>query len=238
MTGLDTAPTPEEFAQAWATFFERVVIEAAGRDGRLSRSEARAITRREDALRLWADNVDNFFTATGQKSVSVPKLIAVGYQYALHEARKIVGDDGRISLVAGHLLTTDLSADFFFLRGEHEPRAPQAALDEASHRIRDVIGANGSLACGQLDEVTDLTRVPRTLRQPLRDAAAALGNDHYGTYAVFAWDLHAPWHDLIDPPVSAYMVISTIGQEDTEEMAHRTVIGFAPDGTQVMSERC
>ena len=69
---------------------EKAVRDAAGRDGRLSKNEAKKIAQRSDALALWGDNAVNYLDKTGQKTVSVDKLIGAGYRYAaFHAANRV-----------------------------------------------------------------------------------------------------------------------------------------------------
>ncbi len=52
MPMLATTPTLEQFAKAWTANFAKAGRDAGGRDGRLSRNEAKKIAGRDDALAL------------------------------------------------------------------------------------------------------------------------------------------------------------------------------------------
>jgi hypothetical protein len=87
------------------------VRDAAGKDARLSANEASKVAE------PFKDNAENFLKATGQKSVSVEKLISSGYKYAFALADKAAGPDGRVSLADAEKLPADLKTDYLKLRG-------------------------------------------------------------------------------------------------------------------------
>jgi len=82
MPKLAHTPTVGEFASAWTAQFAAAVRGAGGRDGRLSRNEAAKIAQGKGALASWGDNAVNYLERTGQKSVSIDKLIGKGRRYA------------------------------------------------------------------------------------------------------------------------------------------------------------
>jgi hypothetical protein len=102
--------SPAKFAKAFTSSFAGNVRAAAGRDGRLSASEARNVAA------PYRDNATNFLAATGQKSVSVEKLIKSGYNYAFALGSKVAGNDGRISLADAEKLPQDLKVDYLRIR--------------------------------------------------------------------------------------------------------------------------
>lgn len=104
------AMSPAKFAKAFTRSFAGAVRAAAGKDGRLSTSEARKVA---DPYR---DNAENFLAATGQKSVSIEKLIKSGYNYAFALGDKVAGKDGRISLADAEKLPEDLKVDYIRVR--------------------------------------------------------------------------------------------------------------------------
>src|SRR5438045_855441 len=81
-----TAPTPKQFATAWAQQFETAVKKAAGKDGRLTITEARRIAEQVDGSGVFADNAVNYLTAKKQKSVSPLMPVDAGKKYALQKA--------------------------------------------------------------------------------------------------------------------------------------------------------
>jgi hypothetical protein len=99
MTRIDT---PAAFAKTFKAGFESAVRDAAGSDGRLAQSEAKKIAE------PYRDNAVNFLEKTGQKSVSVDKLIGRAHDYALATASKAAGPDGRLSAVDIRALPADL----------------------------------------------------------------------------------------------------------------------------------
>lgn len=133
MPTLGNGPSPKQFANAWTRGFAAAVRDAAGRDGRLSLNEARQIAKRTDGLAVYGDNAVNYLEKTGQKSVSVEKLIGKGHDYAFALAERVSGGNNRVSLVEAQDLPADLRADFMALRGRPLDAAPAAQkLDAAA----------------------------------------------------------------------------------------------------------
>jgi hypothetical protein len=109
------------FSETWATDFKEAVKRAAGKDGRLSVSEAQRLAARPDADRVFADNALNYFQSTGKKTVSIDVLAREMKAYARRAAETAAGPDGKVSLADGNTLPADLKEDFFFLRGRSTP---------------------------------------------------------------------------------------------------------------------
>ena len=86
-------PTPSELNAAYHEVFAPAIEEAGGKDGRISRASARAMGARSDAGKLVADNLENFFDATGQKSVSAKRFTAVVGDYIERQARRAAGSN-------------------------------------------------------------------------------------------------------------------------------------------------
>ncbi len=118
MPALTFAPTPERFAKTWTQHFAAAVRACAGKDGRLSRSEAKKIAGLNGSLKLWSDNAVNFLEHTDQKTVSVEKLIGSGYNYAYANAAKVAGRGNTVSLTEARRMALDLRDDFAYLRGK------------------------------------------------------------------------------------------------------------------------
>lgn len=97
--------TPAAFAKNFTSGFAAAVRDVSGRDGRISENEARKIAE------PYRDNALNFLEKTGQKSVSVDKLIGRAHDYALATASKAAGPDGRLSVVDIRALPVDLQAE-------------------------------------------------------------------------------------------------------------------------------
>lgn len=142
MPTLTKAPSPKDFASAWTRGFAAAVRSEAGKDGRLSRKEAERIAEQGGALAQFGDNAVNYLEHTGQKSVSVDKLIGKAHDYAFAVAEKAAGSNQRLSLVEAKNLPEDLRGDFFALRGKEDPGADEpnkltgarlnSALDQAA----------------------------------------------------------------------------------------------------------
>src|SRR4051794_7978692 len=69
--------TPRSFTDAFTTELTKAVTAAAGKDGRLTKSEAQKLASRTDLGKVFADDAASFFESTGQKSVLVSKLIGL-----------------------------------------------------------------------------------------------------------------------------------------------------------------
>lgn len=136
---LPTTPSPRTFTDAWTRKFEEVIRAAAGKDGRLSVSEALRIAERLDGGRLFSDNAVNYLRATGQKTVSANKLIAVASAYTERSAISAAGSDGRLSYPdAKTKLQPDLRDDFLYLRGKIvDP--PQPTPAQLQRDVRDSV---------------------------------------------------------------------------------------------------
>ncbi|MFT3713207.1 MAG: nuclease A inhibitor family protein [Archangium sp.] len=121
MPRIPSAPSPKTFAETWSTDFKEAVKKAAGKDGRLSITEAKKLASRPDADRVFADNALNYFQNTGKKTVSIDVLAREMKAYAQRAAETVAGPDGKVSLADGAKLPDDLKEDFFFLRGKSTP---------------------------------------------------------------------------------------------------------------------
>lgn len=102
---MPTIQTPAAFAKAFTAKFAAAVRDAAGTDGRLSKTEAAKIAE------PFRDNAINFLDRTGQQSVAVDKLIGRAHDYALATAHKAAGPDGRLSALDIRSLPLDLHPD-------------------------------------------------------------------------------------------------------------------------------
>ena len=138
MARIPTTPSPRVFAETWSTDFKEAVKKAAGKDGRLTMSEATKLAARPDADKVFADNAINYLKATGKQSVSVEVLATSAKAYALRAAEVAAGNDGKLSLADGAKLPNDLKEDFFMLRGKTVPGttpAPGSALSEVKAKL-------------------------------------------------------------------------------------------------------
>ncbi len=121
MPRIPTTPSPKTFAETWTADFKEAVKKAAGKDGRLTLSEANKLAARPDADKLFADNAINYLKATGKQSVSVEVIAREAQAYAQRAAEVAAGPDKKLSLEDGKKLPDDLKEDFFFLRGKSTP---------------------------------------------------------------------------------------------------------------------
>src|SRR5438034_287269 len=128
-----TAPTPAQFAEAWAKQFEATVTAAAGRDGRLSVSEASRIAD------VFGDNAQAYLAEHHQKTVSPSVLVEAGRKFALEQATAAAGPDGRLSLEDAKKLDASLQADFFMLRGKGPAPAPFRTDAELKADVRQAV---------------------------------------------------------------------------------------------------
>lgn len=135
---LPTTPTRAAFTKAWTQKFEEVVKQAAGKDGRLSVTEAKRIAERLDGGRFFSDNAVNYLHAKKQKSVSANKLVEAGRAYADWMGGSVAGADGRISYPDAKKMRPDMHDDFLYLRGRivdgTQPTPKQLVQD-----VRDVV---------------------------------------------------------------------------------------------------
>jgi len=111
-------PTPAQAAAAYKKHFGEAIDTAAGKDGRISRSEAARVAERLDAGALVSDNIANFLAATGQKSVSARKFKNVVADYVDATAQAAAGSNQRLSLLEIRNLPDDLQADLKHMRGK------------------------------------------------------------------------------------------------------------------------
>jgi hypothetical protein len=123
MARIPATPSVRTFVETWTTDFKAAVKQAAGKDGRLTLSEAQKLAKHPEADHVFADNAINYLKQTGKQSVGVETLAAEMKAYAERSARAAAGTDGRITLAEGAKLPGDLVEDFFLLRGKAVPSA-------------------------------------------------------------------------------------------------------------------
>lgn len=121
MPRIPSTPTVARFVQVWSTDFKEAVKKAAGKDGRLTLSEAQKLAKHPEADHLFADNAVSYLQNSGKKSVSIDVLASEMKAYAQRAAEAVAGADGKIGLGEGKKLPGDLVEDFFMLRGKSAP---------------------------------------------------------------------------------------------------------------------
>ncbi|MFZ5446073.1 MAG: nuclease A inhibitor family protein [Myxococcota bacterium] len=143
MARIPTTPTVRTFTETWTADFKEAVKKAAGKDGRLTLSEAKKLAARPDADRVFADNALNYLKATGKQSVSVDVLTKEMQAYAQRAAQQAAGPDGKVSLADGAKLPSDLVEDFFMLRGKPVPGStpvtPGSALPAVKAKLEAAV---------------------------------------------------------------------------------------------------
>ena len=131
MARIPNTPSVRTFVETWSTDFKEAVKKAAGKDGRLTMTEAKKLAARPDADKVFADNAINYLKTTGKQSVSVEVLAASAKAYAQRAAEVAARPDGKISLADGAKLPDDLKEDFFMLRGKAVPGTTPAPAGNA-----------------------------------------------------------------------------------------------------------
>lgn len=111
-----SAPTVKAFTKEWTTRFEAALKLAAGRDGRLSRTEARRLGERTDSAGLFSDSAVKLIDSFGTQSASINKLVDTARIEVERAAKLAAGPDGKLSLADGQKLPVDLRDDFKWLR--------------------------------------------------------------------------------------------------------------------------
>jgi hypothetical protein len=235
MARFNTAPNIDQFAKAWTRGFAKAVREAGGRDGRLSLNEAKSIARRDDPLAVYGDNAVNYLERTGQKSVSIDKLIGKGHDYVLATAGKVAGSNRRLSLVEARNLPEDLRADFAQLRGKSEAHVqPPLAGPELELRLWNaaLVAAEQGFYDG-VDRV-DTNEVASSARASVAAAAEAIESRSFsGTdYSASVEGIYAVHADEEGGPLAGYVVVGYgSGEPDYND---RIVHGFDMGGNQVL----
>jgi hypothetical protein len=121
MARIPKTPSVATFVETWTQDFKAAVTTAAGKDGRLSVSEAKKLAAKAGPEHVFGDNALSALTATGRKTVSVAQVTTEMQAYAERAAKAVAGRDGKITLGEGAKLPADLVEDFFMLRGKSVP---------------------------------------------------------------------------------------------------------------------
>lgn len=141
MARIPTTPSVRTFTETWTNDFKEAVKQAAGKDGRLTMSEAKKLAARPDADHVFADNAINYLKSTGKQSVSVEVLASSAKAYAQRAAEVAAGADGKISLADGAKLPDDLREDFFMLRGKSVPSTPSTGTTTVLPEVKTKLEA-------------------------------------------------------------------------------------------------
>lgn len=128
MAKITSSPSPTTFSTAWSEEFDSAVKRAAGRDGRLTVTEAKKMAKLQDGDQFYADDALKYLDTNSQKSVSLGKLSDWAPTYALAAAAKVAGQDGKVSFSDATKLPGSLVEDFFLLRGRALQTGPASEL--------------------------------------------------------------------------------------------------------------
>jgi hypothetical protein len=127
MPRIPNTPSVATFVETWTADFKAAVTKAAGKDGRLSVSEAKKLAKATGPEHVFADNALDALSSSGRKTVSVAQLTTEMKAYAERAATAAAGPDGKLSLADGAKLPGNLVEDFFMLRGKAVPPAGPTA---------------------------------------------------------------------------------------------------------------
>jgi hypothetical protein len=136
---LKTAPTPTAFAKAWEKEFSSALEKAAGKDGRLSRTEARRLSERTDGAQVFSNNALKLLDTFGSQTSSISRLVAAGRAEAEAAAKAVAGSDGKVSLADGARLPQELRDDFLFLRGKGPVPQPQYTAAQLKAKVISIV---------------------------------------------------------------------------------------------------
>jgi len=223
--------TPKSFADAFTTDFTKVVNEAAGKDGRLSKSEAARIATRPDGGKVFADDALSFFEQSGQKSVAAAKLIGLEHDAALAEATVAAGHDGKLSKADAQKLPAYFRDDFSALRvgpltSSRTPAELAADVTEAALRSFDAGTA------------TKLSGPPAALRG-LNPVASGVAHDASGTRLdvyVAGDTIYASRASDTPSPLVGFYRVGQVPAEGTGRAALRSAVDAATQDLWLTSE--
>jgi hypothetical protein len=126
-TRPQSAPTAEQFIDAWMAHQKEMIETIAGADQSLTPADAERASQvlRPLADHIWADNLMGYFNATGATSVSVATFLTSSENYVRSKAAEAASQNGAESGRGAELLAynetlwlpLDLQADYLHLRG-------------------------------------------------------------------------------------------------------------------------
>jgi hypothetical protein len=149
--------TPKAFANTFTRGFAAAIRDAAGRDGRLSTNEA------QNVAEPYRDNAVNFLEKTGQKSVSVEKLIGRGHDYALANAINAADKTGgKLTSLSIQYMAPDLRAEGNKILG--------ASADDRAKEMRGLADKIALSAFGEDDSGEYVTFVRRKAKVDTLDS--------------------------------------------------------------------
>ncbi len=126
---IPNTPSVKTFVETWSSDFTAAMKKAAGKDGRLTLSEAKKLAQSSGPEKMFADDAVDYLQRTGKKSVSVSVIAAEMKAFAQRAAESAAGPDGKVSLADGKKLPQVLEDDFFLMRGKAVPGTPAPGGD-------------------------------------------------------------------------------------------------------------
>lgn len=173
--------TPKSFADAFTTGFTKAVTDAAGKDGRLTKAEAQKIAG------PFTDDALSFFEASGQKSVSVSKLIGQQRDAVLASATAAAGADGQLSATDAQKLAPQYRDDFQVLRAGPTSTGPsladlKAKIDAATDGLWLTSESNAKVEFVSAAGIGSQPITEALVRSTLAAQHDALGPDLYGSH--------------------------------------------------------
>ncbi len=121
MPRIPSTPSVKTFTETWSADFKDAVTKAAGKNGKLSVSEAKKLAASATPDKMFADTALNLLKAAGNTAQSIDSLVSSAKAYAQRAAEVAAGADKKLSLEDGAKLPKDLVEDFFLLRGKPVP---------------------------------------------------------------------------------------------------------------------
>ena len=121
MPRIPTTPSVRTFTETWSNDFRDAVTKAAGKNGKLSVTEAKKLGASSGPDKMFADTALNLLKAAGSGAQTVETLVSSARAYAQRAAEVAAGPDKMLSLADGAKLPSDLVEDFFLLRGRPAP---------------------------------------------------------------------------------------------------------------------
>jgi hypothetical protein len=165
LASLGSNPSIESTVAAYQDVTSQVLDAAAGKDGRVSTTEALRIRERRDGGALWAEDALAIIDGAGQHTMSRAKLERLLVERFTAAATVAAGPDGHLSLANGAQLPKPLRESFLYLRGKRPDPPP---IDPATYAQQVQAQAFAAIDAGTAVQLALPPRVVRG-RKPLFD---------------------------------------------------------------------
>jgi len=119
-------PNPAQAAAAYRETFQSAVVDAGGKDGRITKAAAQKLAERGDAGKLVADNILDHLEKTGKKSVGVNVFLNAMTATVETEVAAVAGANQKMSLLELRNLPANLVPDMLHLRGKDDLASPSS----------------------------------------------------------------------------------------------------------------